>query len=91
FLDSYLKFITDIKKQENKNIYNFWDFQFDIIRENFSGWVMDILLARLINKTFNYTTIITTRTLLNKYYNVYKNYEFYNRLERKFNDKNRNY
>jgi len=92
FLENYLKFITGIRKAEMKGkIENFWSFQFDLIREYFSGWVMDILLAKLINSTFNYTTIITTQSLLNKYYNIYKNQVFYKRLEKRFNDKNRNY
>ncbi len=92
FLENYLNFLTEIKKREMKEkIDNFWDFQFNIIKENFTGKVMDILMARLINKTFNYTTIVTTRSLLNKYYNVYKNILFYQKLEKKFNDKNKNY
>lgn len=92
FLENYLNFITEIKKNEVKGkIDSFWNFQFDLIKEKFSGRVMDILLARLINRTFNYTTIVTTRSLLNKYYNVYKNQAFYKRLESKLNDKSKNY
>jgi len=85
FIENYADYyVYKTKRDREDPIGNIWDFKFKVIKHKFSGRARDILLARILISSFQYTTSTIAMNLFNEYKNICFTREYINYIQKNF-------